>query len=67
MRKLHAGLDVSLKVMSLCVVGENDATVLEAKALSELDAITEALQAVDGERERVSLATARRPCGSSPA
>ncbi|MEM9760733.1 MAG: hypothetical protein AAF933_15940 [Pseudomonadota bacterium] len=40
MRKLHAGLDVALKVTSICVVGENDATVLEAKALSELDAIT---------------------------
>ncbi|MEM6439282.1 MAG: IS110 family transposase [Pseudomonadota bacterium] len=55
MRKLHAGLDVSLEMTSVCVVDENGATVLETKALSDPAAIAEALQGVDGAFERVGL------------
>lgn len=55
MRKLHAGLDVSLEMTSVCVVDENGATVLEAKAPSEPEAIAEALQGVGGEFESAGL------------
>lgn len=55
MRRLFAGLDVSLELTSVCVVDEDGATVLETKAASEPEAIRETLRGVEGAFERVGL------------
>lgn len=55
MRKLHAGLDVSLEMTSICVVDDDGVIVLEAKAASEPEAIFGVLSGIDGAFERVGL------------
>lgn len=55
MRKLYAGLDVSLEMTSICVVDGEGTLVFEGKALSEPQAIREALAGIDGTFERVGF------------
>lgn len=53
--KYYAGLDVSLEETAICIVNENGRIVKECRALSEPDALGEALQAVELPLERVGL------------
>ena len=46
MTKLYAGLDVSLEMTSICVVDEDGRICLEAKVLSEPNALIETLSAL---------------------
>jgi transposase len=55
MTKPYAGLDVSLEMTSICVVDEAGVSLLEAKALSEPEAIHEVLATCDGAFVRVGL------------
>ncbi len=55
MTKLYAGLDVSLEMTSVCVVGEDGHVCLEVKVPSEPTALIETLGALDGAFERVGL------------
>lgn len=53
--KYYAGLDVSLEETAICVVDESGRIVKERRALSEPDALSEALHAVELPLERVGL------------
>ena len=55
MRKLYAGLDVSLEMTSICVVNAEGGLVFEGKALSDPQAIPETLAGIDGVFERVGF------------
>jgi transposase len=55
MTKLYAGLDVSLEMTSICVVDEDGRICLEAKVLSEPNALIETLSALGGTFVRVGL------------
>jgi transposase len=55
MHRLFVGLDVSLEMTSICVIDEDGAMVLEAKAASEPEAICETLRGLDGKFDRVGL------------
>lgn len=53
--KYFAGLDVSLEETAICVVDERGGIVKEARALSEPEALSEALRQVDLPLERIGL------------
>lgn len=55
MRKLDAGLDVSLEMTSICVADTEGRLAFEGKALLEPQAIREALAGIDGVSARVSF------------
>lgn len=55
MRKLYAGLDVSLEMTSICVVDEDSMLVLEAKAASEPEAILGVIAGLEGALERLGF------------
>lgn len=55
MLTLYAGLDVSLELTSVCVVDTEGRIVAELKVASDPDAVSSALQTLEGTYERVGL------------
>jgi transposase len=55
MRKLYAGLDVSLEMTSICVADAEGGLVFEGKTRAEPQAIRDALAGIDGVFERVGF------------
>lgn len=53
--KYFAGLDVSLEETAICVVDESGRIVMEARAQSEPEALSDALREVDLPLERIGL------------
>lgn len=56
--KYFAGLDVSLEETAICVVDESGRIVKETRAVSEPQALSDALRKVDLPLERVGLVSA---------
>lgn len=54
-RVVHAGLDVSLEMTSICVVDAEGVMILEAKAVSDPADIFELLAGIDGTFARVGF------------
>lgn len=52
---LYAGLDVSLELTSICVVGDDGRLIGESKTSSDPETIAEALHKLEGTYERVGL------------
>jgi hypothetical protein len=63
----YAGIDVSLRSVSICVVNDKGEVCLEGKVAAEIDAITSALDAAFGTRSHTRVAARRETHSNWPA